>query len=69
MADLTEIASHMCLPSWKLSAPKHHTEQVFSIGPKSLSPGGRTRLTSVLMEVPSEKMSKNMGKLGNRCAL
>ena len=55
MADLTEIAFYTCLPSWTLSARKHHTEQVFSIGPKSLSPGGRTRLTSVLMQVPSEK--------------
>ena len=57
MADLTEIASHTCLPSWRLSARKRHTEQVFSIGPKSLSPGGRTRLTSVLMQVPSEKQA------------
>ena len=58
MADLTEIASYTCLPSWTLSAQKHHTEQVFSIGPKSLSPGGRTRLTSVLMQVPSEKRAR-----------
>ena len=58
MADLTEIAFYTCLPSWTLSARKHHTEQVFSIGPKSLSPGGRTRLTSVLMQVPSEKRAR-----------
>jgi hypothetical protein len=57
MAELTEMKSHMCLPSWKLLAQKHHTEQVSSIGPKSLSPGGQIRLTSVLMEVPSEKQA------------
>ena len=67
MADLTEIAFYTCLPSWTLSAQKHHTEQVFSTGPKSLPPGGRDKADFSADASSFRETDETMEKLVSNC--